>query len=138
VVGQKVECRYMGMGLYYPGTVMRTDGKGKYDVLYDDDGVENHVDGSLLRACSGSGSEPNGRTSEKGDDQDDDAYAARLLGSAMFAEDDEDDNYQNVLSQSFAPPPPCHAPVLSCHNSKGRTGRSPSPSPMLSPCIIHT
>jgi hypothetical protein len=116
----------MGMDLYYPGTVMKTDGNGKYDVLYDDDGVENHVDGSLLRACSGS--EPNGHTRYKSDDPDDDAYAARLLGSAMFAEDDEDDNYQNVLSQSFAPP--CHVPVLTggaTHCPPGTIHRHPIP-----------
>jgi hypothetical protein len=50
--GQKVECRYMGMDAYYPGTVQKVDG-GKYDVLYEDGGFEGGVDGILIRDLVG-------------------------------------------------------------------------------------
>jgi hypothetical protein len=70
--GQKVECRYMGMDAYYPGTVQKVDG-GKYDVLYDDGGFEGGVEGILIRnlvgelsSASGGHGQANGMASTSG------------------------------------------------------------------------
>jgi hypothetical protein len=46
--GQKVECRYMGMDNYYPATIAQVE-NGRYDILYDDGGFEEGVDGGLIR-----------------------------------------------------------------------------------------
>jgi hypothetical protein len=48
-VGQQVECRYMGMDAFYPGTVEKVGEDGTYDVRYDDGGFEDGLDGALLR-----------------------------------------------------------------------------------------
>ena len=47
--GDAVEVRYRGREKYYPGTIRRDRGEGKYDIAYDDGEEEKNVEARLIR-----------------------------------------------------------------------------------------
>ena len=53
VDGQKVDARFRGKAKYFPGTIMKDNGDGTYEIRYDDDDTEKQVKESLIRSAGG-------------------------------------------------------------------------------------
>ena len=58
--GQKVEARFKGGAAYYGGTVMKVNGDGSYNILYDHGDNEKSVPEALLRGSGGGGGSSSG------------------------------------------------------------------------------
>ena len=54
VDGQKVDARFRGKAKYFPGTIMKDNGDGTYEIRYDDGDTEKQVKESLIRSAGGS------------------------------------------------------------------------------------